>query len=199
MSENIVKDMMYFGTAALSVGGLMSAADQVQAQTWTGPYAGLSFGAPSGTADFKYGGTYAYTGMPGGAFAGYNMAMGDWVFGGEVAYTNGFKTDTSAYGEFAVSDLLDLRARAGRVFGSTFVYGALGASFGQASYVDSSYSASGSIHGTNVGVGFEMGLGDRATFGFDVTRRMMKYNSDISSLVTPGDLTTVSVRVGMRF
>jgi len=174
----------------------LGAAGAVQAQDFNGAYVGLSLGVPNGTyelfTDYSIGGTSF------GAFAGYNAVRGDWLIGGEIAGISGLDTDFpsgSMYAQdYGVSNLIDLKARVGRVFGNTMVYGAVGLSridVEYAGYTDTS-------NGVNFGVGVEQNLGGKGFIGAEVLGR--NFNSgDNVSYIDSRPLTTVSIRGGFRF
>lgn len=175
----------------------MGAAGAVQAQDFNGAYVGLSLGMPNGTyeafTDYSIGGTSF------GAFAGYNAVRGDWLIGGEIAGISELDTEFMSGAGFleqnyGVSNLIDLKARVGRVFGNTLVYGAAGLSridVEWGGYTDTS-------NGVNFGVGVEQNLGGKGFIGAEVLGR--NFNSgDNVSFIDSRPLTTVSIRGGFRF
>lgn len=195
-----------YTVARATVGGVAmatSAAGFAQAQDVAGLYAGASVGVNSGSYSDRYGDEYTVESHPAaGAFMGYNMVSGNLVYGAEFAWTNQVQ-DIDQYDLDGISNLFDLRGRVGALFGSTLVYGALGYSFGAAyGYGD----IDGSFSGYNIGVGFEMPLGNNGFLGGDLTTRFMDASgtmnggSDLlSDYVSDLNLTTVSVRLGFRF
>lgn len=95
--------------------------------SWGGFYAGVQAGYGFGGDVNIDGDEYDMDGFVGGAFAGYNVQSGPWVFGaeGDVGY-NGTETDEAG---FSVEGGIEgsLRARAGyEVFNNVLLYGTAG-------------------------------------------------------------------------
>jgi outer membrane autotransporter protein len=199
MANTIVRNMVCIGGASLAAtAGL---ATDVEAQGFEGAYGGLSFGLTNGTPSEFVSDDYAYSGGTVGLFAGYNFAIGDFLVGPELGWTReADANDNGFYDAYGLSDIIDLRVRAGTTFGNTFVYGALGYSRADAQWAVSGLkggsSLSDTISGVSVGVGFEVNLSETMFFGADVTRR--NFNRD-TKYFENGDLTTATVRLGFRF
>ena len=185
-------------TRVIASGTAMAAgfAGASQAQDLNGFYAGLSLGMPSG--DFTIGGSdeYSHTGTASSLFAGYNHSMGDWVLGAELGFNSelGFGELNGDSYDANVGDSISLKARVGRVFGSTLVYGSLG-------FVSADMNVFGndfSMDGTLVGVGVEQGIGSNGFVGLDFTS--YDFNSgNYTVYVDDISLSTTSIRAGFRF
>ena len=187
MKTGYIKDVIYVGGALAAIGSVASTS--VEAQGLEGPYVGLSYSTNAGTSD-----GYAFAeGSAAGGFAGFNTSLGDWTIGAEIAtYAGGEVLVT--YGSVAVSNVVDIRARVGRTFGNAFVYAAAGVSSANATYEGYGSWTEG-LNGTNVGAGFEMGLGGSYFVGGDMTRRWLTGANYVDNV----EMTNASIRVGMRF
>ena len=192
MTKSVDLTRVIAGGAAVAAGF----AGASQAQDLNGFYTGLSLGVPSG--DFVIGGSdeYSHTGTASGLFAGYNHMMGDWMLAAELGFNKelGYgETDGDVY-DANVSDSLTLKARVGRVFGNTLVYGSLGFVSADMNVFGSDYS----MDGTVIGAGVEHGIGSNGFVGLDFTS--YDFNSgNYTTYVDDISLTTTSIRAGFRF
>ena len=195
MTNTLIKDFVVVGGASLVAGGM--AAIPASAQGFDGLYGGISYN----NGDFESGDWSAYNaaGSSGGVFFGYNMSAGSWLFGAEVSFSNDVAAPngTNDYYWMSVDQVVDLRARVGQVFGNTLVYGSVGYVTGT-SILDSSYwsAVEETFTGSSVGVGFETNFSENSFFGAEVRRS--DWQGDNYS-EADGELTSVSVRMGMRF
>jgi hypothetical protein len=188
------------GAAALA-----GAASGAAAQDFSGLYSGvnLSFSV-DGTVEsgpFFTPFDYSLNGNSGGLFAGYNFVQGNWVFGAELGWSDGFDIDFAGETYGTLANIVDVRARAGTVFGNTLVYGALGWWKGE---IDDFIGPAGTpaidVDGMSFGLGFETAMGPKSFLGAEITRRNgsaddlfgINYLDDV-------DLTTASIRAGFRF
>ena len=167
-----------------------------QAQDTTGFYAGLGYGVPSG--DYTIGGSdeYSFSGSSSSLFAGYNHAMGEWVLGAELGFNSSIGSEFSdgdPYGT-GVGETITLKARVGRVFGRTLVYGSLGFASSDLDVFGTKYS----MDGTVVGAGVETGIGSNGFVGLDFST--YDFNSgEFSNYTDDISLSTTSIRAGFRF
>ena len=109
-----------------------------------------------------------------------------------------------AYGSLSTKTMVDLKARLGKVFGKTLVYGSLGYSMGGLTFGDGTGTLA-KVDGLNIGAGFEAPIGARGFLGGDITSRDLgpRGTNDLgdpsSNHLDSMNMTTVSVRVGFRF
>lgn len=170
---------------------------------WSGTYVGLSAGIPNGHMAY-----YVYDlldarekvdGSLAGAYAGFNIQRGSFVYGGELAYSTGDVEFADGYG---FTDFLDVKARAGYATGKTLVYGTLGWTRG--TWKEEGFSAL-SGDGIAYGAGVDIQLSDRMTLGVEYLWRSLEtenFTSGIPSIANTnvhGDFGTLSLRLGFRF
>lgn len=184
-------------TKAVTSGVAMVAgiASHASAQDMNGFYAGLNLASPSGTF-FDGSQDYGYEGGTVGGFAGYNFAQGDWVLGVEVAMVGdfdaaiGFTTSQNT----ALEGVTDIKARVGRMFGSTMVYGAIGMTSADLDW----FNIVTEVSGTMIGGGVETTIGKNGFVGFDFTVRDFKKGTNVT-YIDAKPFTTASIRAGFRF
>lgn len=150
------------------------------AYSWTGPYAGLFVGAPTGSNRWSERSINArslqddWSGTPWGLMLGYNMQRGNMVFGGEIDFTGGTLSAASKTSpDFGcapdcltdVDRLMSLRARAGYAFERTLVYGTVGIAAGRVTGRTDQFGISGRKNRTGwaAGIGIEHAVNDRFT------------------------------------
>lgn len=181
---------------------MVAMAGAAKAQDLQGLYGGLTYSKGSGAAE-DFNDTYSFDGNAGGAFIGYNFVQGDWLFGAELAFSNGGYDSTYPNNApfMAVENVRDLKLRAGRVFGKTLVYGVVGRStmdidmFGDNSVLDD-----GDASSTTLGLGFEASIGNKAFVGGEYLMRDLDLSEGPAFYAQDGaDLNTLSMRVGLRF
>lgn len=180
---------------------IVAMAGAAKAQDLQGLYGGLSY--TKGSGDVVDGSdVYSFDGNAGGAFIGYNHVMGDWLFGAEIAFSNGDYESFDGSSPFMdAENVRDIKARVGRVFGKTLVYGVVGRSdmdidmFGPGDT-----GADGDASATAIGLGFETSLGNKAFVGGEYLNRDLDLSDGPAFYVRDGaDLNTLSLRVGLRF
>lgn len=221
MTSTVIRGMVCVGGAALAAGSL--ALQPAEAQGIEGPYAGLSLGLATGQPDASP--YYSFSGAVAGAFVGYNALMGDsmggsLVVGPELVWHNRANITAGGgmlvpfdlfYGDMSFRNIVDLRLRVGQTFGDSLVYGAIGWSRATASGGGKMGKfpvvlatkgpirpRSSTVSGLNLGLGFETGLGNGMFVGGDVTYRRLG-NSFNGKMGGSGNLTTATLRVGLRF
>ncbi|MCR8725543.1 porin family protein [Frigidibacter sp. ROC022] len=192
---------------------LASAAGFAHAQDVDGFYGGVGVAMTSGDAEGNGGafyGTYSLSGGAlGSAFAGYNVVSGSGlVFGGEIAVTQGGSIEVGGFysaSSVSMGPMIDLKARVGKVFGSTLVYGALGYSLGSIEDYYGGGEKIAKLGGVSLGGGFETPISENGFIGGDVTMRKLKpqgdndYGEPSENYIDSVDSTTISVRIGFRF
>lgn len=169
-------------------------ATHAAAQAVDGFYLGTSVAVNTGNFNVGFG-DYSYAGSSLGIFAGYNRVVGDWVLGAELAYQSEAISDIP-FETYGASDILDLKARFGKNFGQTYVYGALGYSSASATYDNSNW---GKMDGVNYGVGFETSIRENVFVGGEILHRDFSNDNTASNYFDDSPLTTASIRLGIRF
>lgn len=189
-------DLMVRGGAAV----IVAVAGAAKAQDFDGLYGGLSY--TKGSGDFvDNNDPYSFDGSAMGGFVGYNHVMGDWLFGAELAFSNGDYESfyPSSFPYLDVEDVRELKARVGRVFGKTLVYGVVGKSD---FHLDVANGAPGSADASAsaFGLGFETAIGAKTFVGAEYLRRDIDGNDVPNGYADNGaELNTLSLRMGLRF
>lgn len=183
------------GSAVIAALAGSAAAEDLQ-----GVYAGLGFSKGSG--DIAYDdGVYSFEGNAGSGFVGYNFLQGDWLFGAELSISNGgfaVPEPTISPG-IEAGTVRDLKARVGRVFGRTLVYGVVGRSNVDLR-IEAVPTAEGTATATALGIGFETALGSRTFVGAEYLARDLDFFLPDAPRADEGaTLDTISIRLGMRF
>ncbi|KFB10518.1 outer membrane protein [Nitratireductor basaltis] len=170
--------------------------------SWGGFYAGLQAGYGFGGDATVDGAEYDIDGFVGGAFAGYNVQSGPWVFGleGDVNY-NGIETDTAAA---TVEGGVDgsLRARAGyEVFNNVLLYGTAGGAAGRFEASQGGFSDDQTHLGWTAGAGTDVKLTEKSFARLEY--RYTDYGSETYDLAAPTEVDVNSHKVmvgfGMQF
>lgn len=196
MSKRNHAELAIKGGAAV----IVAMAGAAKAQDFDGLYGGLSYTNGSGDIHDNND-TYSFDGNAGGGFIGYNHVMGDWLFGAELAFSNGdYESFDGNNPQMDAENVRDLKLRAGRVFGKTLVYGVVGRStmdidiFGALNTVDD-----GDASATAIGLGFETSLGNKGFVGGEYLTRDLDLSSRPAFYFDDATLNTLSLRVGLRF
>lgn len=128
-----------------------------------------------------------------GAFVGYNWQRGNWVYGGELSYTN-FSTGFVGFpGGPVQSDALEARARVGYAFGPMMAYGFVGAA--QSNWAAGLTSLNQT--GYTYGVGIERFVTQSMTVGLELASRDVRGSFIANTLGTT--INTLSLRAGFHF
>jgi len=192
---NSAEVMIKSGAAAL-----VAMAGAAKAQDLRGLYGGLSY--DRGTGDIAYDdGLYTFEGNGAGAFVGYNHVMGDWLIGAELAFSSGGYAvpEPSLSPSIDVGRVIDIKARAGRVFGQTLVYGVIGGSSADLR-IESPATAEGRATGLALGLGVETSIGGKGFVGLEYLARDLDFDFDNAPAADEGaTLDTITLRVGLRF
>ena len=174
---------------------------------WSGPYVGVLFATGSATQDFVDDGdgitTWSQPDLEGtmyGAFAGYNVQRNSYVLGVEGAYSTGsfaepaeiFTTQVRSAPE--LTNVIDLKARAGIAAGDALIYGFAGWSMGDYQ----TYGDTHAVDGMNYGAGVDFLITDSIFVGADYIVR------DLSGAISPNRTVNLGVqalelRIGMQF
>lgn len=179
---------------------MVAMAGAAQAQDLQGLYGGLSYSKGSGEACCYASDTYSFDGNASGAFLGYNHVFGDWLFGAELAFSSGDYESFDGSSPFMdLENVRDIKARVGRVFGSTLVYGVVGRSTMDVQMWGGSL-ADGDATATAYGLGFETGIGSKGFVGGEYLKRDLDLSEGPAFYANDGaNLDTLSLRVGLRF
>lgn len=159
---------------------------------WSGFYLGAHAGIWDGEVDFNGAvddtdddDRFGY-----GAFAGYNHQFGNFVLGGELAYT--FEgPGAQGVPDERLTNIFDAKARAGIAAGRALPY--LFAGYTAAHYDDLDIG----VDGFNYGVGVDVLFTERLFGGIDLTVRDLEGEDGPDTLNY--DATTIGVRLGFKF
>lgn len=179
MKKTILKALV-----ALALTGPAAAGD------WTGFYGGAQLGYSSGDISAS---TLSLEGNDYGLHAGYNYDMGNWVIGGELAFSAA-KHTIDAFPILETSELGHLKLRAGYDLGQGLVYGVAGLAHVQ---LDSQISPvtiteSGSVFG----LGYEHKVSDRISVGAEYLHSQF---DNVDNSGADIDYDTFQARVSFHF
>jgi outer membrane immunogenic protein len=155
---------------------------------WSGAYAGAQIGY--GDVDSNGAGLDGY-GALGGVHAGYRWDMGNFVAGAELSYDKA-NIDLGATAGDELDDVTALKLTAGREFGNSLVYGALGAAHASASVAGADLSDNGLVYG----LGMDYAISERMTVGGELLRHDF---NDFDASGVDLDATTLKAKVALRF
>lgn len=159
----------------------------VAGRDWTGFYAGGQLGYGEASAD---GLSDDASGAFGGVHAGYLHDFGNWVLGGELAYSGAdISLDTP---DASVDSMLLAKLKVGADMGQWLLYGTAGAGHYEASVAGTDYSDTGYF----AGLGADYALNDSWTVGAEVLRH---WADDFDGTGVDGDMTTLGMRASFRF
>lgn len=162
---------------------------------WGGFYGGLSYSSISGEINENIpGGIFPpLNGDNGaGAFIGYNVQRGNFVFGGELSYIS-FDTAYVGFPTSFQQNATELRARAGYAMNNVLFYGFVGAA-------QSRVNDGGTIFdqtGVSYGIGGQFMVRGGAFVGLELARRDVSGTNGGNTLGSFID--TVSLRLGYQF
>lgn len=170
----------------------------VDVHDWSGPYVGLSYGKTSGSLDYENP-AFSYdveNGTSRSIYAGYLLQRGNFVYGGELAYSSLKDTQIVGFPAESYTKALDLKGRFGVANGRMLAYGVLGWS-----KVDFERGATVTdFSGLAYGVGFAYAATNNIDVGLEYLSRTVDGTSPNGApqTVTIG-LDTLSLRVGLSF
>jgi outer membrane immunogenic protein len=175
---------------------LLVSASAVSAQDWSGAYIGVSVGQGSGDV-----------GVPAlsssdtldsdtvfGLFAGYNLQRDSMVYGAELAFNSG-DINSQAFPSQGVTPMIDLKGRVGYAAGRGMAYGVLGYSTNEAFVTGATSDGSG----LSYGLGYDYQINDAFTIGGEFLSRKMQNDATAGILEVEPDISTFSLRAGMKF
>jgi outer membrane immunogenic protein len=194
--QAVKKNKEYTMKRALAIMALVASTTPSGAQDWTGGYVGLTVGQGSGevevpaiSATDTLDSDTVY-----GLFAGYNLQRNSIVYGAELAYQSG-DINSEAFAQ-GIDQLVDLKGRVGYAAGSGLVYGVLGYSANRA-FVSTGDTSDGD--GFSLGIGYDYQINDAFTVGAEYLNRQMKNDATGTIRELEPDISTFSLRAGMRF
>jgi outer membrane immunogenic protein len=197
-TKNVVLGVVAGAAAVVSGAAAASAADAGAVDDWSGFYVGGSVGMLGGYAPFLDGEGYELSNDATlGGFVGYNVDMGSWVLGAEVAYQGSTDFDYST--DYQINKIADLKIRAGlKLSENMLAYGFGGLSGGDATNYDASEDYS--FWGANFGVGIDFMVIDRVTVGAEITGRYLEaYDWSADGNQSSGLTTQASLRAAFHF
>lgn len=194
VSKPTLSGLAIASTGVASIAALAAGTGEAVAE---GLYGGLSIALHGGSAPLDEWGSdpYLLHGHSFGGFVGYMSDMGGFYGGVELAFTGriaGDAEDNSDYDDgYDITNLIDLKFRAGQEMGSIFVYGLAGLSMGNSNnYYGESYGFSG----INYGIGGEMDVSESMFVGIELIGRTIDgYQNEITSH------HGIALRGGFRF
>lgn len=191
-------------TAILGLSGTMA-----QAQDWSGAYGVLGASGVSGDWEEYIGGSLNAVRDNEGHLTslglGYNLQQGSWVFGGEIAFSNGHVTaETFDPSTTYLDRLLDLKGRVGYAAGRTLFYGILGWSSADR-FMNAPQVTNEPIKATgmSLGLGVDYLISDHIVVGIEALQRNMAIDQGeiggfpILSYEHP--VRTIGLRLGFKF
>jgi len=134
----------------------VGAAAPYRTYNWIGPYIGVNAGYQWGSATNS--GGASPSGLMGGAQAGYNWQIGDFVFGAETDLQYSGADDTFAAWKFSNPWFGTLRGRAGYAMNNVMLYATFGLAYGGGSIETGGLKESNLHVGWAAGAGMEVGL-----------------------------------------
>ena len=180
----------------LSTVALLLGTSAVSAQDWSGPYVGVSLGQGSGEVGVPStsGKDTLDNGTIYGLFAGYNLQRNSTVYGVELAFQSG-DIKSAAFPSQGISPMLDLKGRLGYAAGSGLIYGVLGYSTNEAFVTGATSDGSG----VSYGIGYDYKINDAILIGGELMSRKMQNDATAPILEVEPDISTFSLRAGMKF
>lgn len=173
-----------------------------QSADWTGFYGAVQLGTNSGSEDYNLDGTTDYTlkGSTSGALIGHNWGSGQFIYGAEIAASQGgvYEIDasdgTSYEGEYEFDRFFDVKGRLGYAINNALVFGTLGYSSGN--YLSNSVLDIG-VSGLIFGVGVDYQVGGKFFVGAEYLKRSYEFTDEGTPI--KADIDSLALRVGMKF
>jgi outer membrane immunogenic protein len=168
------------------------------AHNWSGPYVGLSYGRTSGSLDYENP-DFSYdveNGTARSIYAGYLLQRGNFVYGGELAYSTLKDTQIVGFPAESYTKALDLKGRFGVANGRMLAYGLLG--WSKVDFERTGVTTD--YNGWAYGAGVEFAATNSLSVGLEYMARTVDGTSPNGApqTVTLG-LDTLSLRVGLSF
>lgn len=165
------------------------------AYDWTGAYGGLTLGVPLGSNDWDGMTDNDWDGTVWGLTGGYDVQSGDWVYGAALDYSPS-EFDATGTGSTTVENSAALRARIGRAFDRTLVYGTAGFATAEVTGAYAGATGNDRMNGYNVGLGVEQAITDN----FSVNAEYLYTDLGTMSLATgDSDVNYGTFRIGGNF
>ncbi len=168
-----------------------------------GFYAGASFATFSG--DNTYNDVdFPLEGQMLGAFAGYNMQSGAYVFGGEVSFMVGAANEEDFDDEYEYSSIIDFKGRVGYDSGNIMPYVVIGASSGTF-VIDDDTAPDRDFDqtelGTLFGLGLDYAINDQFGLGAEIVTRNFEFEFPVAANLADLDATvnSLSLRASYNF
>ncbi|RYG93101.1 porin family protein [Loktanella sp. IMCC34160] len=186
---------------ALAAGGAVA-----EAQDWTGPYAGLSFGTNWGTSPYQpyvYDEGYQIGGESFGGHVGTRWNINpNMLMGVELAINGPINADALNDGDndpedYMLNGLTDLKLSLGMPVGDALVYGFGGMSFGKGIGYSNDYEYM--VSGANVGLGVEYMVTDKISLGAEYIQRHMNGYTSGGNPENPSPMQSLSLRASFHF
>lgn len=157
--------------------------DAQMSTDWTGGYIGLGLGSTNVGGDVDGDGTTL------GLHAGYNMDLGDFVVGGELAYNPMDVEFDGGAGDFTS---MTAKVRGGYDMGTVLPYVSLGVQRGTIDTAGGDLTDTGMVYG----VGVDYMLNQSMVLGGELSRASY---DDFDGTGADVDTTTLGVRLSMKF
>jgi opacity protein-like surface antigen len=169
---------------------------------WSGFYGGLGYGSATGGLSFTPGPSYDFTsGTTLSIFAGYLMQRGAFVYGGELALSQGSDVYIDIQPPYTLEELgrvIDLKAKAGYAANRVLFYGVLG--YSQVEWtIDNPAFENFTTDGFAYGLGIDYAATNRLTVGLEYLSRSTSGSSYNAGQDADIDLDTLSLRIGYQF
>jgi outer membrane immunogenic protein len=165
------------------------------ASAWSGFNIGLQASKADGTQIYDPNISYDNQGNGFGVFGGYLFTSGPLAYGVEVAYTKTdyYQTDVNGpYRDYTFNHTLDLKLRGGYAVENALIYAVVG--YNWAEWEEGAPNDTYRAKGPLFGLGLDYLVTDRVFLGAEALRRTL--DTDYPHEV---DVTTISLRVGMKF
>jgi opacity protein-like surface antigen len=165
---------------------------------WSGGYVGLSYGYATGDIDFIPSPARSMdSGTAGAILGGYQAQHSSFVYGGEIAVNSLSGSAATGFPQAKITEMIDLKARAGYASGAFLFYGVLGYSSGT---FESNPTKEWDIDGFNYGIGVDYALTNNWILGAEYLMRDLEgVNPTNSAQTTSIDYDTLSLRVSYKF
>jgi len=163
---------------------------------WSGPFFGLSYGTTSGEVVFPGPTGELGEGKLSGAYGGYLVQRGSFVYGGEIAFGKVNDTPVLIGPDDEITSALDLKVRGGFAANRALFYGIVGYSTAQMTVSGSDYD----LGGLSVGLGADFAVTDRLTLGLEyLSRDLSGDDNDGLGINADARIDTLSLRLGLAF
>lgn len=197
---------------SLSFVAMTASAGFAQGSDWTGAYGGLVASFNTGTNNYMtriemtlIEGPFYLEGKTLGAFGGYLWGTGKIVYGAEAEVSVGKVYEVEQSDGYSYEDryqyerFYDLKGRFGYIVDDFLIYGTLGVSRALYKSDIGEYENHTNSTGTLYGLGVDYKFSDRYFGGVELLRRNFDFYDAGQGLDIPGQINTLTLRVGMAF